>query len=156
MAEALSLAASIVAVVGAAEGTVRTLSTIASICNASDETIALVNEISDLRVVLYITEGYIRSARGSQLAHEHIQQLSGFVSRAKGELLNLDKLTHLKIPRPQSSPERIALSKYEWIRAVKKVHRLHQNLRDIRISIVIRMTMMNSWEFLVIIIADFR
>ena len=144
MAEVLSLAASIVGVLGAAEGAVKTLSAVASICNAPDEVLALVNEISDLRVVLYNTESYVRSARASHITHEHLQQLSAFVNRARNELLKLDELIQLKILKPQSSPERIVLSKFEWIKGVKKVHRLHQTLRDIRLNIVTQMTMMNS------------
>ena len=144
MAEVLSLAASIIAVLGVAEGAAKTVSKVASIRNAPDQILALVNEISDLRVVLYNTESYVRTAQEPQIAQEHLQQLSTFVDRAKAKLLELEKLIHHTILKPQSSPERIVISKFEWTRAVQKVYQFQQNLQDIRLNIVTQMTMINS------------
>ena len=59
MADPLSIAASIIAVVGAAEGVGKTLTKIRNIRNAPNEILALINEVSDLRVILNDLEGFI-------------------------------------------------------------------------------------------------
>ena len=52
MADSLSITASIIAVVGAAEGVTKTLDKIKNIRNVSDELLALINEVSDLKAIL--------------------------------------------------------------------------------------------------------
>ena len=52
MADPLSITASIIAVIGAAEGVGKTLTKIRNIRNAPTELLALINEVSDLRTIL--------------------------------------------------------------------------------------------------------
>ena len=59
MADPLSITASIIAVVGAAECVTKTLAKIRSIRNAPDELLALINEVSDLKIILSDIQNYI-------------------------------------------------------------------------------------------------
>ena len=144
MADVLSFAASIIAVLGAAEGVAKTLSRIRSIRNAPDELLALTNEVSDLQIILSDVQGYVRTTQAPQISQEHLQHLSKFVNRAKEKLLQLDELVHYKVLKPQSSPDKIKVSKREWLMAVKTIDKFRQSLRDIRLNIVTHMMMINS------------
>ena len=144
MADPLSFAASIIAVLGAAEGVAKTLSRIQSIRNAPDELLALINEVSDLQIIFGDVQSYARSTQGPQMSRDHLQHLLAFVNRAKEKLLQLDELVHYKLLKPQSSPDHIKVSKREWLKQVKTIERFRQSLRDIRLNIVIHMVMINS------------
>ena len=144
MADALSLAASIVAVLGAAEGVSKALSKVRSIRNAPDEVLALNNEVSDLQVILGDVQGYVRNTPEPHISQEHLKHLLTFVDQAKEKLLQLDRLIHYNVLKPQSSPNQIKISKVEWLKAVKKIAKFRNNLRDIRLNIVTHMVMIDS------------
>ena len=59
MADLLSLTASIIAVIGAAEGVSKTLAKIKSLLNAPDELLALNNEVSDLKIIFNDVQSYV-------------------------------------------------------------------------------------------------
>ena len=144
MADALSLAASIIAVLGAAEGVSKALSKVRSIRNAPDEVLALNNEVANLQVILGDVQGYVRNTPEPHISQEHLKHLLTFVDQAKEKLLQLDRLIHYNVLKPQSSPNQIKISKVEWLKAVKKIAKFRNNLRDIRLNIVTHMVMINS------------
>ena len=144
MAAALSLAASIIAVLGAAEGVTKALSKVRSIRNAPDEVLALNNEVSDLQVILGDVQGYVRNTPEPHISQEHLQHLLAFVDQAKEKLLQLDKLIHYNVLKPQSAPDQIKISKIEWLKAVKTIDMFRHSLRDIHSNVVSQMVMTNS------------
>ena len=144
MAAALSLAASIIAVLGAAEGVAKALSEVRSIRNAPDEVLALNNEVSDLQVIIGDVQGYIRNTPESHISQEHLQHLLAFLNQAKEKLLQLDRLIHYNVLKPQSSPDHIKISKIEWLKAVNTIDKFRQSLRNTRLNIVTHMVMINS------------
>ena len=144
MAEVLSLAASIIAVLGAAESVVKGLLIIHSVLNASDEILALNNEISDLQILLYDVQRHVERASESQIPHEHAEQLDISVNQAKEKLLQLDELMQYKILTPHASAKKVKISRREWLKAVKVIERSQQSLRDIRSNIVARFLLINT------------
>ena len=148
MADALSLTASIIAVLGAAEGVTKTLSRLESIRNSPQELLVLINEVSDLRIVLEDIQRYYRKAREKQIPTEQVDHLSHLVNRANEKLLDLDKLIHYRLLKPQSSLDQIKVSKREWLKAIKTIDRYRQSLRDIRLNIVAHMITINSYQFI--------
>ena len=150
MAEALSLAASIIAVLGAAECVAKGISKVYSIHCAPDEILSLNNEISDLKVLIYDVQRYITNTPKSHLPQNHVQQLRIPIDRAKEKLLQLDGLIQHRILKPQPLTGKLKISKIEWLKAVKVIGRSRQSLRDIRCSIDSRFLLINSsvslWE----------
>ena len=144
MAAALSLAASIIAVLGAAEGVAKALSKVRSIRKASDEVLALNNEVSNLQVILCDVQGYVRNIPESHISQEHLQHLLTFVDQAKEKLLQLDRLIHYDVLKPQSLPNNIKISKIEWLKAARTIDEFRRSLRDTRLNIVTHMMMINS------------
>ncbi len=75
MADLLSVVASIIAVIVAAEIVGKTLCQIRDVTNAPDELLALSNEISDLTVVLKKVESYATAADGAVSSLEYLEHI---------------------------------------------------------------------------------
>ena len=144
MADPLSLAVSIIAVLGAAEGVAKGIMKIYSIRNAPDEILALNNEVSDLQILMYDIRHFIKDSPESQLSQEHVQHLVSSVNRAKEKLLQLNELMQYKIIKPQTSSNQLKISKREWLKAAQVINRSRQSLRDIRSNITTRFLLINS------------
>ena len=145
MADPLSLIASIIAVVGAAEGVSKTLAKMKSIRDAPDELLALINEVSDLRIILMDVQSYIaQNLRRPRIAQDELQHMSTLIDRAKEKLLKLDELIQYRLVKPDSIANHIKVSKREWVRAKSTIEKFQQSLRDIRLNIVAQMTVINS------------
>ena len=141
MAEALSLAASIIAVLGAAEGVAEGILKIYSLRSAPDKLLALNNEISDLQILIYDVQRYTRST--TQVPQEQVQGLATSIDRAKEKLLQLDELIQFKILKPRILHDKLNISKREWLKAVKVIDRSRQSSRDIRSNITTRFSLIN-------------
>ena len=145
MADPLSITASIIAVVGAAEGITKTLAKFKSIRNAPDELLALINEVSDLNIILSNVQSYIiHNTQKPQISQEELQNISTLINRAKEKLLELDQLIQYQLVKPESIPDRLKVSRREWLRARGTIEKLRQSLRDIRLNIVTHMVVVNS------------
>ena len=84
MADPLSIAASIIAVVGAAESVTKVLSKIKNMRHAPDELLALINEVSDLRVILSNIHGYVvERTQHPKTSQEGLQLMAILLDRAK-------------------------------------------------------------------------
>ena len=146
MADPLSIIASIIAVIGAAEGMSKTLTKIRNICNAPVEVLALTNEVCDLRVILNDLEGYItQNTLRPQLPQEQLHHISVLLQRARNCLLELDKLIEYRLLKPESRPDQIQVSRREWARVKDIIEKFRQSLRDIRLNIVAQMMVINSY-----------
>ena len=96
MVDPLSLTASIIAVLGISNSVGKALSKIKLINESPDELLALINEVSDIRVVLYDIDCHFRklppicpTETASVELHSH---LSDLVNRAKGPFFQLEQM----------------------------------------------------------------
>ena len=144
MADPLSVTASIIAVVGAAEGVTKTLARIRDIRNAPEELLALINEVSDLRIILGDIQSYVQNDTRPLTLQDALQHLSILINRAKDKLLQLDELIQYRLTKPESVLDQIKISRREWTRAKTTVDKFRQSLRDIRLNIVSQMIVINS------------
>ena len=143
MADGLSLAASIFAVLGAADGLSRVLSQIRHLRHAPNELFALMNEVSDLRIVLGDIQAYVLQNEGNpQLSKSHVQHLVIFADRAKEIVLELDELIQYRLIKPQHQP--IKLAKREWLKTATRIEKLRHRLRDSKLNIATQMILINS------------
>ena len=145
MADPLSITASIIAVVGAAEGVTKTLAKIKSIRNAPDELLALINEVSDLRIILSDMQNYLtQNTQRPQISQEELQNISTLINRAKKKLLELDQLIQYRLVKPESNSHQIKVFRREWLRAKNTIEKFRQSLRDIKLNIMAQMMVINS------------
>ena len=140
MADPLSIIASIIAVIGAAESVGKTLNRIRDITNAPDEVLALSNEISDLTVVLKHVETYVTAADGAVISLENLEHLSVLAKRAQSKLAQLERIMNNHLPEPGGANRRSSLLRLQWALLKTKVDGLRVDLRDIKLSIVVQMT----------------
>ena len=145
MADPLSVTAGIIAVLGAIEGVSKTLGKIKNIRNAPQELLALINEVSDLKLVLADVQSYVADcATRRQLPQEPLQHMSTLANRATNRLLELDELIQYRFTKADSITDQIKVSRREWARARSTIETFRQSLRDIRLNIVTQMVVINS------------
>ena len=150
MADPLSVTASIIAVLGAAEGVSKTLAKIRNLRHAPEELLALINEVSDLRIILGDVQNYVRDNAGFPALQDTLQHLSVLLNRGKEKLLQLDELVQYRLTKPESVTDQIKVSRREWARAKTTIDTFRQDLRDIRLNIITQMVVMNSWVSIIL------
>ena len=119
MADLLSLAASIIAVVGAASTISKTLSKAKLLHKAPEGLLALNNEITDLLIVLYTIEGHVSSTRseGSTQSQDVLQQISNLIDRAKDRLFQLNQLIYYQFLKSDTLDNDYKIFRIQWLRA---------------------------------------
>ena len=140
MADPLSIIASIIAVIGAAESVGKAVNRIRDITNAPDEVLALSNEISDLTVVLKHFETYITAADGAIISRESLEHLSVLAKRAQSRLAELERIMHNHLPGPGGANKRSSRLRLQWPLLKTKVDGLRVDLRDMKLSIIVQIT----------------
>ncbi|KAL9117116.1 MAG: hypothetical protein Q9187_006351 [Circinaria calcarea] len=145
MADPLSFTAGIIAVIGAADGIVKTLAKVRSMKNAPDELLALTNEVSDLRIILGDIDNYFsQSTNRAQTPQEQLEHMSVLINRAKERILELDQLIQYKLVKPESVSDQIKVSRQQWARAKDVIEKFRQSLRDMRLNLMAQMLTINS------------
>ena len=144
MADPLSITASIIAVLGAAEGVSKTLAKIKSLRQAPNEILALINEISDLRIILGEVERYVIRDTNRISLPEQLQTMSTLIDRAKEPLLELDQLIQYRLLKASSRSAELKVSRRELAAAKHVVERFRQRMRDTRLNIVTQMVVINT------------
>lgn len=140
MADPLSVFASIIAVIGAAEAVGKILNQIRDTSNAPDEILALSNDISDLTVVLRSVETYATTADSEVTFLDHLEYISVLVKRAQSKLTQLEQIVHRHLPELGGSKWRGPLLRTQWAFLKPKINALRLDLRDIKLSIILQIT----------------
>lgn len=140
MADPLSIIASTIAVIGAAESVGKAVNRIRDITNAPDEVLALSNEISDLTVVLKHVETYVTAADIAVIPRENLEHLSVLAKRAQSRLAQLEQIMHNHLPETGGGNWRSSRFRLQWVLLKAKVDGLRVDLRDIKMSIIVQMT----------------
>ena len=140
MADPLSITASIIAVVTAAEGVSKK-----NAQRAPSELLALVNEVSDLRVILNDVDSHLNRDAGRALLSDPLQHMATLLQRAKDRLLQLDQLIQYQLVKPDSTIANLKVSRREWVKAKNIIKKYQQSLRDIRLNIIAQMTVLNAY-----------
>ena len=146
MADPLSIIASIIAILGAADSVSKALSKIKIFSDSPDGLLVLINEVSDFKVVLYDIERHFRnSPQASDAATvEQYSHLADLISRGKDPLLQLEQMIEYQFKRAETRDGQFRVSRVEWLRAKLVVERLRQTLRDTRQNIQSHMALIHS------------
>lgn len=92
MAEPLSIVASFIVVIGAAEGVAKTLRETRNLTTAPDDNLAPANEASDFPIVSQSIESYAMSSQLSLGSSEHLEYLVVLMQRAEESLSLLHQI----------------------------------------------------------------
>ena len=141
----LSVTASIITLLAAGGSIVDGLEKLASLREAPDIILALNNEISDFRVVIFEIANYlqqepIQSLPNAQGFHTNILPL---LNRARDKLDELEALIEYKLVLPRNDGN-IRLNKTGWIWERQKVKRIQEEIRSVKISLVATVGVLNS------------
>ena len=144
MAAAVSLAASIVALMGAANTIGKTLSEARRLYHAPDELLALNNEVADLTVVMRNLEDHFRVA-SPVTAQESIDHLGVLIGRARDRLLQLDQLINREFLKSGSFESDYKVFRLRWVRSRETVENHRQALRDAKQNVVMHMLVIDAY-----------
>ena len=161
MAEALSLVASIIAVVGAGGQLAKIVRKLASIKDAPDIVLALHNEITDLHLVVVAIEDVFQKQRtsgipfpGNRAAEIHIDaNVTSSLRYAQDKTADLEALYHRLAPSASGSPGSSQIDKKAWLRIQKivkttwlreRMKEVQKDLRSARIRLTTALGMLNS------------
>ena len=148
MADPLSLTASVIAVVSAAEEITKTVSKqIKLLRNAPNEVLALNDEISDLIITIRNVGNYIssNSTNGAGVPQEVLEQMVSLVDKAKERVLQLEQLVHYQFLKSGLSDGDCKVFRFRWVRAKDTVERHRQAIRDIKQDIVLQLLLINTY-----------
>ena len=141
MADPLSIATSILAFISTAEAVGKVLLKLKKLQTAPDEYLAYINEVSDLRNILSSIRDYmVRNTSSAPVSHTELSNLSALIERAKATIIEVDSLIQYRIVKAGS----LKISRREWVRAKDTIEKFRQILRDIRLSIIAQMVVINS------------
>ncbi|KAL9613335.1 MAG: hypothetical protein Q9167_002096 [Letrouitia subvulpina] len=132
----ISLAASLLTVIGAAATTGRTLEKLSSARYAGDQLDALINEVADLRLVLSNAYEAIRSRTETS---KECSNLAHIVRRADQKMKELKRLIYQNLVQNGKSEgilDKPKASRIGFIRHQRKIHSLKSDLREIKLSLL--------------------
>ena len=136
----LSLTASIIAVLGASGAITSTLDKTKVIRQAPETIIALNNEISDLRLIVYETQRLLREnldrdPKGSE-SIVFADEVAPVLIRGRDKLLELESLIEYTLTAPgKNASGRSKLRKVAWIRQQQKVQSIKDEIRSFRMNL---------------------
>ena len=126
----LSIIASTIAIACA---TAQTLETLKSIYGANSELHALMNEVSELQIVLPEVERVILERRThQQLPQGTVDKICKLLEGAKDSLHSLDNIIKDRLIHSYSPSGEAKVARLAWLRQKSKVRRIQQELRGTR------------------------
>lgn len=138
--DGISLAASIITLLGAAKQTVKILENVRA---ASAEVHALLNEVSNLQAVCY----NVRAALDDiSLQPQIMGGIAGLLQQAEKTLLELNKVIHYDLIEPGTwnNDGKVEFGRLAWLQKRSKINRLRQQMRTTTKDLDLAIASMNS------------
>lgn len=141
MADPLSIVSGIVAVLQGADSLFDLLKKAnRAYWAASDEVLALVNEISDIRLILNEHNNIVEQL--NHISEEPRIRLNQLLDETKKKILQIEILIQSIFTRPKDLNE-TEISKFSWVRKKSQVDKLRRELKDLRQSIAEHFAVIN-------------
>ena len=146
-ADPLSLVASIIAILGAANTISKTLSKVKLLRNAPAGLLELNNEVTELTIILRTVERHLSSAEleRSTPPQDILRQMSELIDRAKDRLLQLDQLIHYRFLQSGTLDGDHRVFRIRWIRAKETIESHRCALQETRQGILLQLLVLNSF-----------
>ena len=147
MADPLSIAASIITVVGAADNIGKVLSKLRTARNAPTEVLALQNEISDLRIVLEdvdLCSSDENRVEPDPASRRRFERLAILITHAQNQLCELDQILNHRLIKVDAVTGVSHVSRTGWLRIRGTVEGVRLNLRTARQDIALQLMSITS------------
>ena len=140
----LSIIAGCVAVATSGRTVIEGLAKLKSLRHVPDVLFAVINEISDLSLVVQEVKSIFQQCRGTtNILHTSISTVNQILDRAQVILLELDQVINYRLLLPANGRGEIRLNRLNWVREERHVQQLQQRLRSIRLDIVAGLSALN-------------
>lgn len=145
MADPLSVTASIFAILGAFQQAKNGLNKLRSTFTSGGEVEALINEVSDLELVLRMLRDASYSVNeqsylSTSLASQGLKEL---LDRANRKLLQLNELLQYQLLDVQDHPGQLRVRRVAWSRKRGEIMRIQDELKSIRTNILTSLEVIN-------------
>lgn len=129
----LSVIASTITIAGAVSAS---LDQIKAFYDAGNELHALMNEISELRIILSEVESAtIERQSQKTLPQRSVNIICLLMTGAKDKLQQLDTMIRERLTKVHSSSSGVQVAKLAWLRQKSKVKKLQEQLKEFRLSL---------------------
>ena len=146
MSDPLSIIASVVTLIGTADTILKTLQRFRNLRKAPDEVLALINEVTDLQIVLDDVSGCLSEAGETSTSDtRRLQHMATLINRAKENMLQLEDIMRSVIGKYGSLRDDWKMWRVRWVGAKDPVEVVRQNLRDVRLNIMTQMMVINTY-----------
>ena len=141
----LSISASIIAIVGAGGETAKILRHLASMKGAPALLLALNNEITDLHLAVRATQDILHtlSAARQGLDVSVRDSVTSSLQLVNGKVIELEAL-HRRLLRSPPGAVPYELNKTVWLREQKRIKRLRDDLRSVRVNLGLPLALLSS------------
>ncbi|KAI9774855.1 MAG: hypothetical protein M1840_000071 [Geoglossum simile] len=134
----LSVAASTIAIVGAAREITRAILKLRALHSAPREFHTLIKEVADFQAVLGDIDTILSSRNGgANLPQGPMLSLSRSLDDAKGKLLELSQIIENRLIKPAPAGEEPKVARQKWLWERTRVKAILVDLKDARISIAV-------------------
>ena len=150
----LSITASIITIVGVGGQAAKAVRKLASLKGAPDLVLALNNEISDLHLVVLAIQGVFQrqqtsalSFPGNQVVDSNVDaSVTNSLRHAKEKVVELEALHNrlTKTTTASGSSGSTAFNKGAWLREQKRVKKMQEDLRNVRLKLAAALSVLNS------------
>ncbi|KAI9870962.1 MAG: hypothetical protein M1830_002402 [Pleopsidium flavum] len=131
----LSIAASTIAIVGAAATLFKRREKLKQLRGATEEVCASINEVCVFRVVLQEFSGYVDVDQ--ERLDLPLGSLTELLQRGRGTLLRLDAIVHYRLLKIPKGPGEIRISHRNWLRNNTTITKFQQEVRDIKLNLAL-------------------
>ncbi len=137
MADPLSIVASAIALGSAVGATKKGLDKIKDLFNANDELLALMNEITNIQLIVanISEETELRLDRFS-LPQQSINTLVTLLNQLKDEVSKLEHLVHYRLISGYKENGQVKAEKVTWTREQPNIQSIRDKLRSLRLDLV--------------------
>lgn len=113
-----------------------TLEQVQALCNAHGDVLGLINEVSDLRLILTEIDNVIQKRNDDgRVDAGHVQGITAVLQRAQANLEHLDRLLENGVTEVDSTNGKRKIKRFAWMKQKTKLKRLEMHLKDTRITL---------------------
>ena len=138
----LSLAASIIAVLGAVSRVGHGLKEISSLRHAPDALLQLENEVANMQLILHTVDPISRNDGSTNLNEHEYELVCNTLGRVKEALLGLERLIAYTLTKLTNAGN--AIDHIAWLRSKNKIHRMKEKIRNAKNDLLLATSIISS------------
>ncbi|KAL8730072.1 MAG: hypothetical protein Q9181_004786 [Wetmoreana brouardii] len=146
MAEALGIAASIIAIIKTSRVVGNGISKLSSLRQAPDILLALNNEVNDLQCVVEHLLDLERQYKDT-LEEAITPSFRRAIEMTNGALLGLENLIAYRLTKIDSRDGRLCVDRSSWLGVCHKIPQALKEIRDCRIRLLTAMNLLTSYKW---------